>query len=244
MQNTPSIYYDCQRSKHISQHHVVHGHFNYDATPIGPASCKVNLHEHPKETGNWDNRGTSRFFVQQMQHHYWNFICYIPSTKSLHVSNTVEFFSSCCNWPIINPSKVIALILAEVKDVLTDPHCNGLLVDNAQGLRKTLTALGDILGLNIAPIKSTKSGTPTSKDDIKEVPTQTTKGDVNPLQQAQSQNVFPIGTIIKKHFNQGWCKGEITAYDNKACFYRVNYLDGDTKELTHTKVKKHQKQSH
>ena len=42
---------------------------------------------------------------------------------------------------------------------------------------------------------------------------------------------YPIGTIVRKNFNDKYYEGEIIAYDVPNKYYKVHYRDGDIEEL-------------
>ena len=69
----------------------------------------------------------------------------------------------------------------------------------------------------------------------------TSKGDRPKANASKSINIYENGTIVRKKFNKGWYKGEITKYDPLKRYYTILYTNGDTEEFTHNEVKKFRK---
>ena len=70
----------------------VNGNFNFNDTPLVPAECKVVIYHRATEHPSWADHNTQGFHIGPANHHYHNYQCYIPRTKSIRMSNTVEFF--------------------------------------------------------------------------------------------------------------------------------------------------------
>ena len=76
----------------ISAYAQVNGNFNFSDTPLAPAGCKIVIHDGSNERASWALHGTNGFYIGPVNKHYHNYQCYIPATKSIRVSNTVEIF--------------------------------------------------------------------------------------------------------------------------------------------------------
>jgi hypothetical protein len=57
----------------------------------------------------------------------------------------------------------------------------------------------------------------------------------------RSAHVYHDGTIVRKQFKEGIFEGEVTHYDTITKFYKIQYEDGDTEEMTYDEVKQHLK---
>merc|ERR1712025_311628 len=128
----------------ISAYTSLRGHYDYMKHPIAPAGCKVLVHDRPTTRGSWDNRGTEGYFISQAPNHYRNFTCYIPTTNSIRITNTVEFFPHNCTLPTLKPIDTVAHILSDLRTALTTYPRNNLITGPNHSL---LQALYDIQGL-------------------------------------------------------------------------------------------------
>ena len=126
---------------------TLRGHFNYMATPLAPAGCKVLVHDRPKNRGSWADKGTEGFFITQAPDHYRNFTCYMPITNSIRISNTVEFFPQNCTLPALEPLDTVAHILSELRDILTNYPRNNLFTGRHHDLLHSLNTIQALLGL-------------------------------------------------------------------------------------------------
>ena len=59
-----------------------------------------------------------------------------------------------------------------------------------------------------------------------------------PTTRSQAYKQEPIGTIVKRKFNDGkWYEGEVTHYDPINKLYKIKYRDGDTEDYDHSEMK-------
>ena len=54
-----------------------------------------------------------------------------------------------------------------------------------------------------------------------------------PTTRSKTRQLYPIGTIIRKRFDQTWYEGEITKHDPGSDYYHIKYTDGDAEEMTY-----------
>ena len=53
---------------------------------------KVIVHERPMERGAWACHGVVGYYIGPAMKHYRNFNSYIPETKGIRITNTIELF--------------------------------------------------------------------------------------------------------------------------------------------------------
>ena len=70
----------------------INDNFDFNDIPLALAGCRVIIHGRANERPSSANHGTQGFYLGPANHHYRNYQCYKPGTKSIRVSNTVEFF--------------------------------------------------------------------------------------------------------------------------------------------------------
>ena len=96
------------------------GPFNYDATPIGPAGCKILIHNKPGTRKSWDFRGRDGFNIGVALKHYRCFHVVDRETKALLFSDTVEFRHSYLTQPTLTHSDRITHALHLLTCALQD----------------------------------------------------------------------------------------------------------------------------
>ena len=105
----------------ISAYTMLHGVFDFNITPLAPAGCKIIIHDRVDERASWANHGSRGFYIVSCMNHFRNYECFMPLENSTRKSNTVEFFPTMCNNPIITPTKRLNMILIDLTDALTSP---------------------------------------------------------------------------------------------------------------------------
>ena len=229
----------------ISAYTQLKGVFDYSKTPIAPPGCKIIIHDRYEERRSWARHGTPGFFINAAPDHYRNYECYIPSTKSTRFSNTVDFFPTT-GKPLTTTSERLELILQDLLELLKDPN-QGLPFKHHKGkLRLAVEAMQEIFSRPAPTLPSKGAENPTITAHRNTSKGACSKADNNKpsdVPSTQTQQVFKLGTIVRKRFNKGWFEGEVTAYDPKEQYYKITYKDGDTEELDYHEVKLHRKPS-
>ena len=105
----------------IFAHVQIKGNFNFNDIPLAPAGCKVVIHNRATEQPPWAVHGSQGFYVGPANHHYRNYQCCIPGTKSIRVSNTVEFFPHHTPLPATSSSDKIVLVLQDLLEMIQHP---------------------------------------------------------------------------------------------------------------------------
>ena len=92
----------------LLSHKYIFGHYNYKATPIAPPGMKMVVHLKPSQRGSWDPHWTIGFYVGSLAlSHYRCFRCYIPSTKSEQISDTITFLQNKTPVPSVSTAEKI-----------------------------------------------------------------------------------------------------------------------------------------
>ena len=105
--------------------------FNFDATPIGPAGCPVIIHNNPNKRLSWAFRGRDGFYIGPALEHYRCFQAVDSLTKSIIVSDTIEFRHNYLAPPAISyEDRLLHAInfLSTAINEATDDTCNAQLV--------------------------------------------------------------------------------------------------------------------
>ena len=161
----------------ISAYTLINGQFNFNATPLAPAGCKIIIHDRKNERKSWARRGTPGFYISPAMQHYRNYTCHIPSTNNRRVSNTLEFFPTCCELPATSATDRMNLLLNEIKETIQHPTTAGpSLPPGTPGtdIDSCLHKIGKILttgmvGPRVGKLKSGNRKTPTTPPKMKSV---------------------------------------------------------------------------
>ena len=75
----------------LSAYTYLHGNFDYDCTPLTPPGIRVMIHVKPSQRRSWDYHGQLGWYVGPALYHHWCFRCFVPSTSTEIITDTVKF---------------------------------------------------------------------------------------------------------------------------------------------------------
>jgi hypothetical protein len=84
---------------HLLAYASLFGQFDFNKTPLAPPGTRVVVHEKPRQRGTWAPHGVDGWYIGPALEHYQCYKCYIPSTNSICIADTVEFFPVTVPFP-------------------------------------------------------------------------------------------------------------------------------------------------
>ena len=99
----------------------LHGQFDYNATPIAPPGTKVIAHNKPTVRTSWEPRGSDGWYVDRAKDHYRCYDIYMPKTKAVIQSDTVEFFPHNSKMPFRSSAENATVAATELINALQNP---------------------------------------------------------------------------------------------------------------------------
>jgi hypothetical protein len=96
------------------------GPFNYNATPFLPLGCPVITHNKPATCRTWDFRSSDGFYGVVTLEHYHCHPIINPKTKSLRISDTVNFHHHYLTIPTVTPADTIVHSLDAITNAITN----------------------------------------------------------------------------------------------------------------------------
>ena len=94
------------------------GHFNFDATPLGPAGCAIHIHTKPAIRRSWDMRAKDGFYIGPALSHYRCYRVLTKETKTITISDAVKFRPHNVPSPTITPEDKIIRALHDINTTL------------------------------------------------------------------------------------------------------------------------------
>ena len=224
----------------ISAYTQVHGEFDFNITLIAPIGCKVIVHDRRNERGSWDNHGSHGFYIERAPQHYRNYTCYMRDTKKNRISNTVEFFPTHCTLPKVTPMDRLTMILQDLHEVLSQPPDTFPFIKQGTDLSNAINSIQKILCFQT---DESATDAPTTTNTV--TPPRVETLNISNLRVTRSKTettrIYVNGTIVCRKFTTGYHEGEIVRYDPIEKYYKVEYKDGDTEEMTNDEVKLYRK---
>ena len=95
----------------VSAYTLINGVFDFNKTPIAPCGMKTIVHNMTSERASWADHGSRGFNIGPAMNHFRCYKNLMVTSKSVQVSNTVEFFPSQCNNPQLSEGEQINLLL-------------------------------------------------------------------------------------------------------------------------------------
>jgi hypothetical protein len=106
----------------LSPYQQIWRNFDFNKTPMAPPGCKVIVHERSLEQGTWASHGIKGFYIGPAMHHYRNYKAYIPETRGVRKTNTIEFFPDKVNMPSASFADRLAAATENLVAALQQPH--------------------------------------------------------------------------------------------------------------------------
>ena len=83
----------------LSAHAFSHSNLDFNSTLLAPPGTKALVHFKPKGRNSWSLHGKDVWYVGPASEHYRCVKCYISSTHSKVISDTVQFFPHSVPFP-------------------------------------------------------------------------------------------------------------------------------------------------
>ncbi len=102
----------------VSAHQYVHGQFNYNAIPLAPLGCAVQMHEAPTKSRTWAENTTDGWYIQTSPEHYRCHKIYTKKTRSMRISDMVWLKHKYITQPTVTPADMISKALTDLTQAL------------------------------------------------------------------------------------------------------------------------------
>lgn len=219
----------------ISAYNLINGTFDFNKTPLAPAGTKTIVHDSCKERASWAKHGSCGFYIGPALHHFRCYKNFMVTTKSIRTSNTVEFFPVKCENHYLSEVEQINILIQDLITIVSNPTRNVPSIEYGDELNNALRTMQRLMCCNADGTQRYDKST--TKDQGVAVPDRP-----RPRTRSQTFVQEPIGTIVRKRFNDGkFYEGEITKFDPINKFYTVKFQDGDIEEYDQSEMKKYKK---
>ena len=210
----------------LSAYEHLNGGFDFNRTPLGPLGCKVAIHEMPEARGTWSPHAVEGYYIGPAIQHYRCYNVWVDETKSERIANTLVWLPSMMPVPKTSSADAAVAAAQELIFALTNPHPASALAPLRDEHKAALETLSNIFATAVPEPSNEQSENPAQSPALPRVPA---------ADSVQSQS-FPVGTVIAKRFDDKNYRGEVTAFDNKYGYYKIQYEDGDEQEMNEREV--------
>ena len=94
------------------------GPFDYNKMPLAPMGCKVQVHEKADQQGTWAFHSVDGWYLSTSPEHYRTHCCYIKSTNSERLSDTVQIQHKHITNPTVTHGNKVMKALADLASIL------------------------------------------------------------------------------------------------------------------------------
>ena len=221
----------------VSAYTLINGFFDFNITPLAPAGIKTIVHDRATERASWAQHGSRGFYIGPAMKHFRCYRNLMVVTKSTRTSNTVEFFPRTNENPLLTEAEKINLILQDLLAIVSSP-CRTLPsleygddLSNAVRTMQTLMCKNKDGTQRYSARRMVEPGVPLPEQPV-------------PRTRSTTYVQEPVGTIVRKRFNDGkFYEGEVTKYNPINKYYTIKFVDGDIEEYDQQEMKKYKKKN-
>ena len=91
----------------VSAYTYLFGPFDFNRTPLAPLGCEVQCHVKPGDRGTWEEHTADGWYLGPSMDHYRSFHCYIKSTRSNRICDTVQFMHKYITNPALTKEDMV-----------------------------------------------------------------------------------------------------------------------------------------
>ena len=133
----------------LSAHAQMHGHFDFNRTPIAPPGIRVLVHIKPTERTTWSPHGADGWYVGPALDSYRCYTVWLWDTRATRICDTLAWFPTKVTMPIASSNDLILAGIADILHALRNPSPGSPLAPLTDSLHEALLQLTHVL-TNIA----------------------------------------------------------------------------------------------
>eukprot|EP00956_Cyclotella_meneghiniana_P019401 scaffold33215_cov93-Cyclotella_meneghiniana.AAC.1 len=127
-------------SPNVSAYMYAYGTHDYNAHPLAPLGCAVQLFQRPENRGTWSVNSIDGWYIGTSREHYRNYSVICKSTRATRKSDTVWFKHKYLTNPSLTAADHIVNAAKNLTDTITSNKPKGLSTSS----NAALTKLADI----------------------------------------------------------------------------------------------------
>jgi len=121
----------------VSAYHYVNGPFDYNAMPLGPMGCEVQIYNSADKRKSWEeSRSLDGWYLGMSPEHYLCHRIYVKKTKDERVSNTVTFKHRYITNPAVTEADIAVQAIRDLTKALKTKATDKKENDEFESLRR------------------------------------------------------------------------------------------------------------
>ena len=105
----------------LSSYAYLNGNFDFNKTPLAPPGTKLVIHNRPNSRPSWGFHAEDGFYIGPALQHYRCVKCYIPKTRSIRISDSVQFFPTIVPIPFTTIDDYLRTAASDIITILNNP---------------------------------------------------------------------------------------------------------------------------
>ena len=134
----------------LSSYTYLHGNFDFNATPIAPPGTKVIIHKKVDDRLSWEYHGKMAWYIGPAMSHYRCVKCYVPSTNTEIIADTVQFIPEHVPIPIATTESFLRQAVADIVTLLkTENKLNLPMSQYGDNTRNAVDKIASLLNRSV-----------------------------------------------------------------------------------------------
>ena len=135
----------------LSAYAYINGNFNFNRNPLAPPGVKVAVHQKSTQRPSWGFHAEMGFYVGPAMEHYRCFTCYIPSTGTTRITDTVKFYPHDEPFPAVGVKDQFIQTISDLITILTNHNKQLPFLKFGDATKNAITTLSTLLQQNLQP---------------------------------------------------------------------------------------------
>ena len=129
----------------LSAYAQIHGHFDFNRTPLAPPGIRVLVHIKPHERTTWSPHGADGWYTGPALESYRCYTVWMWDTRATRLCDTLTWFPTKTTMPLANSNDLILAGIADIVRALQNPSSGSPLAPLTDSQHDALTQLTSIL---------------------------------------------------------------------------------------------------
>jgi hypothetical protein len=114
----------------VSAYAYINGPFDYNAIPLAPMGCAVQMHESTNRRTTWAENSIDGWYLRTSPEHYWCHVIHVKKTRSEQISDTVLFKHKYITQPHVTAADQIVKAINDLTCALKGQKQHGWIRTN------------------------------------------------------------------------------------------------------------------
>ena len=135
----------------LSAYAYIHGNYDFNRNPLAPPGVKVATHQKSTQRPSWGFHAKMGFYVGPAMEHYRCFQCYIPTTGTIRITDTVKFYPHDEPFPEVGVKDQFIQTISDLITILKNQKQHLPFLKFGDATKNALTTLATLLQRNLQP---------------------------------------------------------------------------------------------